>query len=130
MEEQLQYSLARHRKYILYLLAIFVFCWGIMPYKAIFGGLILGTAFSFFNHWLMLKRMQRFNTALDSGKKVQSLGTMSRMASAGVAAIIALRYPEHFNIVSTVLGLMASYIVIMIDFFIHFFIQRKSGEER
>lgn len=127
---ELQYSLSRHRKYILYLLAIFVFCWGIAPYKAIFGGLILGTAFSLFNHWLMLKRMQRFNTALEHGKKVQSLGTMSRMASAGVAAIIALRYPDHFNIISTVLGLMTSYLVIMIDFFIHFLIKRKTGEER
>ncbi|KAB7707469.1 ATP synthase subunit [Bacillus aerolatus] len=127
---ELQHSLSRHRKYIFFLLAIFVFCWGITPYKAIFGGLILGTAISFFNHWLMVKRMHRFNTALDRGKKVQSLGTMSRMASAGVAAIIALRYPEHFNIISTVLGLMASYIVIMIDFFIHFLIKRKTGEER
>ncbi|MFK2825612.1 ATP synthase subunit I [Bacillus sp. B190/17] len=127
---ELQHSLSRQRKYILYLLAVFVFCWGITPYKMVFGGLILGTALSFFNHWLMLKRMNRFNQALDHGKKFQSLGTMSRMATAGVAAMIALRYPDHFSIITTVLGLMASYIVIMIDFFIHFLINRTTGEER
>ncbi|MGM7634736.1 ATP synthase subunit I [Bacillus sp. Hm123] len=126
---ELQHTYARHRKYIIYLLSVFVFCWGITPYKPVFAGLILGTSLSFFNHWLMVNRMNRFSDAIDKGEKVKSLGTLSRMASAGLATLIALRYPEHIHLIFTVLGLMTSYLVIMIDFFIHFLIN-KTGEER
>jgi ATP synthase protein I len=41
------------------------------------------------------------------------------MAVGGIAALIALRYPEDIHIVSVVIGLMTSYIVIMIDYFVN-----------
>jgi ATP synthase protein I len=41
------------------------------------------------------------------------------MAVAGIAALIALRYPEQFDMISLVIGLMTSYIVIMIDYFVN-----------
>ncbi|WP_100332474.1 ATP synthase subunit I [Bacillus xiapuensis] len=123
---ELQHTFTRHRKYIMYLLSIFVFCWGITPYKPEFAGLTLGTSISFFSYWLMVNRMRRFNWALENGQKVPSLGTLSRMASAGLAAVIALRYPEQFHIIYTVLGLMTSYFVIMIDFFIQLLIKQNN----
>ena len=40
------------------------------------------------------------------------------MSAGALAALIALRYPEKFEIVSVVLGLMTVYLVIMIDYFL------------
>ncbi len=50
---------------------------------------------------------------------------LSRMAAATLGAIFALRYPEHLSIVWIVVGLMTSYVVIMIDFF-----SKNKEEER
>jgi ATP synthase protein I len=115
----------RQRKWTLYLLAIYVLGWGFTPYQTIFLGLILGTNFSFLNLWLLIRRMKSFDKAISIGKKVRSLGSMSRMATAAIAGIIALKYPENFNIIYVVLGLMTSYIVIMIDYLFHFFYLHK-----
>ncbi|HZG71103.1 MAG TPA: ATP synthase subunit I [Chondromyces sp.] len=127
---ELQYAFTRHRKFIFYMLSIFVLGWGFTPYKSVFAGLILGTSISLFNHWLMVKRMKRFNDALATGQRVRSLGTLSRMASAAFAALVALRFPDQIHLISTVLGLMASYFVIMIDFLIQSLAKRNNGEER
>ncbi|CAH0345076.1 ATP synthase subunit I [Bacillus sp. CECT 9360] len=115
---EMQLMFNRHLKYLLYLLAICVLGWGLTDFRPIFAGLALGTAFSFFNLWLIMRRMYAFNAAISSGGKFRSLGTMSRMASAALAAIIALAYPQQFNLISVVLGLMTAYIVIAIDYLI------------
>ncbi|XJZ27145.1 ATP synthase subunit I [Bacillota bacterium Lsc_1132] len=109
----------RQRKGFFYLLSIYVLGWGFTPYQTIFLGLILGTCFSFLNLWLLVRRMKRFDQAIANGKKVRSLGSLSRMASAAIAVIIALKYPEYFYMISVVWGLMTSYIVIMIDYLYH-----------
>jgi ATP synthase protein I len=109
----------RQRKWIFYLLSIYVLGWGFTSYKTVFLGLILGTCFGYFNLWLLVRKTESFDKKVAQGKKVKSLGSMSRMAMAGIAALIALRYPEYFNMVSLVVGLMTSYFVIMIDYFYH-----------
>ncbi|MEI5909099.1 ATP synthase subunit I [Bacillus spongiae] len=113
---ELHHVFTRHRKYIFYLLSISVLGWGFTSYQSIFLGFILGTTFSLFNHWLMVRRIQRFGQAVVEGRKVRSVGTFSRMASAVLAVVIATRYPEYFHLVSVILGLMTSYIVVMIDY--------------
>ncbi|MDG5471192.1 ATP synthase subunit I [Jeotgalibacillus sp. ET6] len=120
----------RYTKYIFYLLSIFVLGWGFTPYPEVFLGLILGTSLSLFNLWLIRKRMERFDRAIDEGKKVRSLGTFSRMASAGIAVLIALGFPEFIHLISTVFGLMMVYFVIMIDYFWQQIILHKKREER
>lgn len=109
----------RQRKLFFYLLSIYVLGWGFTPYQTIFLGLILGTSFSFMNLLLLVRRMKRFDQAVTNGKKVRSLGSLSRLATAAIAAIVALKYAEYFNMISVVLGLMTSYIVIMIDYLYH-----------
>ncbi|MDP4169403.1 MAG: ATP synthase subunit I [Bacillota bacterium] len=107
----------RQQKLISYLLSVYVLGWGFTSYKSIFLGLILGTCFSFLNLWMLVRKTESFDRAVSAGKKVRSLGSLSRMATAAIAVIIALRYPANFHIGSLVLGLMTSYIVIMIDYF-------------
>ncbi|MBU8881055.1 ATP synthase subunit I [Bacillus sp. FJAT-29790] len=116
--QELQTIFIRQRKYIFLLLSIYVLGWGFTSYQSIFLGLILGTALSLFNLWLMVRRTEKFGEAVAKGEKVRSLGMISRMASAVLAVMIAMKYPEDFHLISVVFGLMTSYIVIMIDYFL------------
>ncbi|MFS0645521.1 ATP synthase subunit I [Siminovitchia sp. 179-K 8D1 HS] len=129
--DDLQQLFNRHRKYILYLLAIFVLGWGFTERQSIFMGLILGTVISLFNLWTMVLRTHKLGEAVSEGKKVRSLGTLSRMAAAVFAVLIAMNYPSTFHLISVVIGLMTSYIVIMIDALISFIFRKdKQREER
>lgn len=115
----------RQRKWLFYLLSVYVLGWGFTPYQAIFAGLILGSCFSYVNLWLLMRRMRRFDQAITNGKKVRSLGSLSRMATAAIAVIIALKYEQYFYMISVVWGLMTTYIVIMIDYLYHSFFVHK-----
>ncbi|MFD1708739.1 ATP synthase subunit I [Siminovitchia sediminis] len=129
--DNLQLVFNRHRKYILYLLAVLVLGWGFTPYQTIFMGLILGTGVSFFNIWLMVRRMNKFGEAVLSGRKMRSLGTISRMAAAVLAVYIAMQYPDIFNLISVIIGLMTSYFLIVTDALIStLFGKDKQQEER
>ncbi|WP_066296774.1 ATP synthase subunit I [Bacillus sp. FJAT-29937] len=115
----------RQRKYIFLLLSVYVLGWGFTSYQSIFLGLILGTVLSLFNLWLMTRRVDKFGQAVTKGEKVRSLGMVSRMASAVLAVMIAMKYPEKLHLISVVFGLMTAYIVIMIDYFLQSFHLRK-----
>lgn len=129
--DDLQQLFNRLRKYILYLLAVFVLGWGFTGHQSIFMGLILGTVASLFNLWTMARRTEKLGQAVSEGKKVRSLGTLSRMAAAVLAVFIASKYPETFHLPSVVIGLMTSYIVIVIDALISAILRKdKQQEER
>lgn len=115
----------RQQRYIIFLLAVYVLGWGFTDYQHIFLGLMLGTGLSLFNLWLLVKKTDQFGDSLLSGKKVRSLGMLSRMAAAVFAVIIAMEYPEQIHLVSVIIGLMTSYLVIMIDFFVQSFRSRN-----
>ncbi|MCJ2146637.1 ATP synthase subunit I [Bacillus paralicheniformis] len=121
-------SFRRQQKYVLYILAVCVLGYGFLPFQAIFLGLITGTVFSYFNLWLLTKRMQAFDKAVAKGKTIRSLGTASRLCNAIIAAAIAYKYPEYIHLAGVIVGLMTIYPVIMIDSFIQ--LKRSSMEER
>jgi ATP synthase protein I len=118
---EFQTMFVRQRKWMFFLLSFYVLGWGFTTYQSIFLGLILGTSLSLFNLWLMARKIDKFGQAAAEGRTVRSLGSFSRMATGALAIVITMRYPEHFHLISVVIGLMTSYIVIMIDFFIHYF---------
>ena len=113
--QDLQYVFPRLRSYILYLLALYVLGWGFTSYKAVFAGLILGTALSLYNLWNLVRKFEQFGQALDEGKKPRSIGTVVRFATAALAVVITISYPKTFHIISVVVGLMTYYVVIIID---------------
>ncbi|MBA2871183.1 ATP synthase protein I [Anoxybacillus calidus] len=126
--EELQQMFQRQRKYMFYLLSLYTLGWGFTQYKTIFLSLILGTTISFYGLWILARKTNRFGQAVIEGKKVSSLGTFSRMAAAGLAVLIVMRYPQDFSMIPMVLGLMTSYFVIIIDYFLQKI--RKSGGKR
>ncbi|MDX8361069.1 MULTISPECIES: ATP synthase subunit I [Bacillaceae] len=125
--QDLQQMSIRYRKYILFLLSIYVLGWGFTPYQSVFLGLIFGTIISLYNLWIMVRRSNRFTKAVEEGTKVRSLGTFNRMASAALVVYIALQYPDKIHLYSAILGLMTIYIVIIIDYFFQLI---HRGEER
>lgn len=127
--EELRHMFQRQRKYIFYLLSIYTLGWGFTDYKTVFLSLLLGTIISLYSLWLLAKKTSQFVQATVDGEKVRSLGMVSRMAAAGLAVFAVVRYPQHFSIIPVVLGLMTSYFVIIIDYFL-FQKLRGSREER
>jgi ATP synthase protein I len=115
----------RQRRLLFFLLSIYVLCWGYTSYKTFFLGLILGTVFSYLNLWLLVRKAESFDKAITAGKKVRSLGSLSRLAMAGIAVAVALKYPDYFQIIGVAIGLMTAYFVIMIDYFYHALILHK-----
>ncbi|MFS0673159.1 ATP synthase subunit I [Ornithinibacillus sp. 179-J 7C1 HS] len=110
---------ARQRKWMFYLLAILVLGAGFTPYLRIFLGLLLGSAISFYNLYLLQKKSIEFTEAIAKKEKARGLGTISRFAAVALAIIIALRYEEYFHVIAVIIGLMTSYLVIMIDFMMY-----------
>jgi ATP synthase protein I len=114
--EKFQQMFLRQLKYILYLLSLYTLGWGFTAYKTFFLSLILGTVISILMLWSLTRKIDKLGQAVLERKKVRTIGTLSRLALAALAAVIALEYPQYFSIVPVVLGLMTSYIVIIIDF--------------
>ncbi len=124
----LQIQFRRTQKYLLFFLSFFVLGWGFTPYQSVFLGLMLGTTVSFYNVWLLKRKTIKFGEAVATGGRAVSLGMLSRMAAAGAAVLAALEFPDKFHLISVIMGLMTSYLVIMIDTFIQ--LLNKQPEER
>ncbi|MBM7571284.1 ATP synthase subunit I [Aquibacillus albus] len=114
--KQYEKMIARQRKWMFYLLAIIVLGAGFTPYPRIFLGLLLGAVLSFYNLWLMQRKIKQFGQVIVENSPLKGIGTFSRMATAALAVLIALRFEDYFHMIAVVIGLMTAYIVIMIDF--------------
>jgi ATP synthase protein I len=89
---------------------------GFTPYPRIFLGLLLGSAVSFYNLWLLQRKTKKFGQAAAEQGSVLGIGTFSRLAAAALAVLITLRFEEHFHIIAVVVGLGTSYVIIMLDY--------------
>ncbi|HWO98606.1 MAG TPA: ATP synthase subunit I [Bacillus sp. (in: firmicutes)] len=116
--QDVQQLFPRLRSYMFFILALFVIGWGFTPYHSVFLGLVLGTSLSLYNLWVLAKKQKQLGQAIVEGKKIKSFGTFTRFAVAILAVMIAMEYPHIFHLTSVILGLMTSYIVIIIDLFI------------
>src|SRR5699024_5677322 len=108
----------RQRKWMIYLLAILVLGIGFTPYTQLFSGLLLGAVASFYNLWLLQKKIVEFTEAIVK-KQRNGIGTISRFGTAALAIIIDIYFEEHFLLLVVVIGLMTSYVIVMLDCLIH-----------
>jgi len=113
--QTLQEIYMRQKKVVFFLLALFVLGWGFTDYQTIFAGLILGSFFGLYNFWILVRRMKRFDHSIAQGKRGASIGTAIRFASGVAAAAVAISLPEHIDLISTVIGLMIPYILLLAD---------------
>ncbi|WP_075618367.1 ATP synthase subunit I [Paenisporosarcina indica] len=114
--QDLQQVYARQKKLVFFLLAFCALGWGLTPYNSVFAGLALGALFGLYNFWLLVRRLEKFDRSITEGKKkAGSLGSGLRFASGVASVAVAISLPEHFNLVSTVIGLMIPYIYLLVD---------------
>ncbi|WP_062351551.1 ATP synthase subunit I [Bacillus kwashiorkori] len=119
----------RYRKYLYFLLAFFVLGWGFTTYQHIFAGLFIGTSISFINLWILARKTVKLSESVTTGEgNVYTMGTFSRLAFAALAVLVAIRYPQQIHLIATIIGLMTSYIVIVIDSLIMFLLKRQNGK--
>jgi len=118
-EEQImseyQKRIARQRKWMFYLLAVWVLGAGFTPYSRIFLGLLLGSSVSLYNLWMLQIKINDIAESIEKKRKAKGIGSISRFAAALFAVIIAIRFDMYFHMVAVLIGIMTSYIVIMID---------------
>ncbi|KYG90237.1 ATP synthase subunit I [Metasolibacillus sp. FSL H7-0170] len=117
--EDLHYIFAKQKKVLFFLLALCVLGWAFTPYASIFAGLGLGAFFGTYNFWILVRRMDKFDRSVSEGRKASSLGTALRFGSGVAAVAIAMSLPEHFHLISTVIGLMLPYIFLVIERIVH-----------
>ncbi|HLR72807.1 MAG TPA: ATP synthase subunit I [Pseudogracilibacillus sp.] len=105
---------SRQRKWMYLFIAITVVLALILPEKRVIYGLLLGLVISFYNLWLLQRRADmQGEEAARTGKR-KGIGTISRLASAALGTLLAIRY--DWSLVSFIIGLMAIYPVIMLDY--------------
>ena len=71
---EFQTMFTRQRKWMFFLLSIYVLGWGFTAYQSIFLGLILGTSLSLFNLWLMARKMTSLDRQFTREKEFAHLG--------------------------------------------------------
>ncbi|HLQ72671.1 MAG TPA: ATP synthase subunit I [Bacillota bacterium] len=114
--QQFERMIYRQRKYMLFILMTFIIGAIITPYSQVFFGLLLGSCISFYNQLLLHRKIALFGEKVIRAEKPKGLGFISRLAAVAFAVIIVLRFPEHFNVIALLIGLMVSYLVLAIDF--------------
>ena len=110
---------AKLRKMVFFILALCALGWGFTPYPSVFAGLALGTAFGFYNFWILKRRMEKFDRAVTEGSRAGSLGTAIRFASGVAAVALAISFAEHIHLISTAAGLMIPYLLLLTERIIH-----------
>ncbi|MGM9988840.1 MAG: ATP synthase subunit I [Bacillaceae bacterium] len=125
MAIDIKHIFSSYLKTSLYLLALFFIGWGFTKEQEFFLGLIVGTLAALYSMWLLSKKVEQFGEAVSSGQQVKSLGTLSRFAAAVLAILIALYFEAYINLYGVILGLMASYVVVTINFIL---LQKKHSQ--
>ena len=127
---EMQRIFTKQKKYIFFCLAACAIGWGLTPYSTIFAGLALGSLFGLYNFWILVRRMGKFDRVADGlgGKKV-SIGTAYRFGSGIAAVAVALTFSDEIHLISTVIGLMIPYVLLIVER-IMFHSRNENGKER
>lgn len=111
----------RQRKWMLYILALFILLAAVLPaHRPLFLGLLLGSVISYYGMRLLQKRLRVFGESVVETGKAKGLGTMFRLLGAVVAVFLALYFEDKVNYYGVVAGLATSYVVLIIDASIYF----------
>ena len=103
----------QQRKWMLYLLIIYVLGTVFTPYTPVFLGLLVGGIASFLGLVLLHRNVNKLGEKVaEKGTYRGGLGTLSRLLLAGLAVLIALQYEENIHLIAVIFGLMSSYFVL------------------
>ncbi|MBH5320561.1 ATP synthase subunit I [Paenibacillus sp. GSMTC-2017] len=91
--------------------------WAVIPgWRSVFAGLLLGIGASVMNALLLKRRVELVGQVVpDGSKRRMGLGLGSRMATVLLAAMIAYKYPETFNMPATLAACMMMPFIILVS---------------
>lgn len=113
--EQYQNMAKRQRKWFIYITLCIIILAILLPQKDFIFGMLIGALISFYNHWLLLRKIHLLGEAVEkSENKRTGLGTISRLAAAALGTLLVIHY--DFSIIGFIIGLILTYPIIMIDF--------------
>lgn len=121
MNELMNYKIkvARITRYTFILL--FIFLIGVFtPYYQIFAGLVIGGAVSLVNMLYTARKIDKLGEiAVKIGENEKpsyaSTGMLTRIALSVLGVLVALQFPEYFNVYSTIIGLFVAQLVTVVD---------------
>lgn len=116
------------RRLMLYLLSILILGAAFTSYQRLFWGLLLGTSVSFISLLLLQRQARALGEAVSGGKKTGSLGTLSRITLMLLVVFIAMKFEDLFNLYAVLVGLVTSYVVMLVDSIVHSIIEAKKHE--
>ncbi|MDA3129966.1 ATP synthase subunit I [Aliibacillus thermotolerans] len=106
----------RYVQLTIIVIALYILGWGFTPYKAIFISLGVGSLIGLFNVWSMYrdtKKVGEMAAQQNEGRRPILFGMISRLATGALIAILVIRFPETFDLIGLVLGIMTPYILIL-----------------
>lgn len=106
-------NVKRYVQFTLYAMSVYVLGWGVMPYDKIFLSLLAGALIGLYNLWSMYREVKKFDEAAGKQEKRFTFGMLSRFATAALAAVLFIRFPEHFHILGLVAGIVTPYVIIL-----------------
>lgn len=110
------------KKYSIYtaiLIIIFLVLAVTLSKTSFFLGLAFGTFFSLINLIITYFQVKRVIKTLQTGKKKWSPGTITRIISALIPIYVATQFPDIFQITGVIIGLMITYVIILIEPIFH-----------
>jgi|SRR5690625_929999 len=120
---------SRQRKLMLFLLVFIAIGLAFPSLRKLLLGLLLGGTVSFFNMALLQKRVQVFSEAISGNGRIASLGFFTRLLTTVLTVFLALNFKDKVHIGAVIVGLMISYVVMVIDVFIHSAIDVRKQEK-
>lgn len=80
-----------------------------------FLGMSLGAAFSLLNLLSTYHQVKTIGKMLEGGSVRFSFGTVTRILTAVAAVYIAMQFPQYFDLMGVIIGLMVTYVLILIE---------------
>ncbi|WP_158736983.1 ATP synthase subunit I [Alteribacillus sp. YIM 98480] len=108
-------NVKRYVQFTLAAMLVYVIGWAAMPFNKIFFSLGIGALIGLFNLWSMYREVKKFDEAAGNQKRKFTFGMLSRFAAGALAAVLFIRFPEHFHILGLVAGIVTPYIIIFIS---------------
>ncbi|WP_028776578.1 ATP synthase subunit I [Shimazuella kribbensis] len=99
------------------LLIMFLIMVFLTPYRAIFGGLLLGTAVSLYNFWYLSFKLRMVLESALSGNRIRGTGMINRFLVVAFAMLIAAKLPAIFDVRTVLVGLPLCYILSIFSYF-------------
>ncbi len=109
-------AVRRVLKFTFFFLSLSVLGYAFTDFTLAFAGLTLGATISLINTIYTARKVLRLGDVVVSreNKKV-NLGTPTRIATSLLAVMIAMRYPDVFDIYFTIIGLFVAQLIAFID---------------